>query len=237
MSSRVRIAILEDHQSIIDGYLYRLSALPEIEVAATGAFWEEFEPLLARNPADVLILDLNVPTSPENRAPFPVFHIVPQLLQTYPHLNILVISMYNQPSLIEALVEAGISGYIFKDDQASIQQLAKIVVMVACGGVYFSQGAYRDLRHSPTGHDLTPRQLEALSLCAAYPNSTTVSIAEQLGISGSTVRNLLSSAYLRLGVRTRAAAIAKAYQMGLIPSRLDSLSDPGQDFNAPRKIR
>jgi len=237
MSSQIRIAILEDHQSIVDGYRYRLSADPGIWVVATGACWEEFEPLLASNPADVLILDLNVPTSEENRAPFPVLHIIPYLLQQYPQLRILVISMYQQPSLIEALLQAGISGYIFKDDGASIQQLAKVVGIIASGGIYFSQGAYRDLRRSLPRHYITPRQLEVLSLCAAYPNDTTDSIAQMLAVSGPTVRNLLSSAYLRLGVQTRAAAIATAYEMGIIPRNLETPLDAGQDSNAPRNTR
>ena len=116
-----------------------------------------------------------------------------------------------------AFVNAGISGYIFKDDQASIQQLAKIVEIVAGGGIYFSQGAYRDLRGEQPESILTPRQLQALSLCAAQPDGDALALANKLGITGSTLRNLLSGAYLRLGVRTRAAAIAKAYQLGIFP--------------------
>jgi DNA-binding NarL/FixJ family response regulator len=145
--------------------------------------------------------------------------------------------MYQQPSLIEALLQVGISGYIFKDDGASIQQLAKVVVVIASGGFYFSQGAYRDLRRSLPRHNLTPRQLEILSLCAAYPNSTTNSIVQMLGVSGPTVRNLLSGAYIRLRVQTRAAAIAAAYEMGIIPRNLEPPPDAGQDSKAPRKTR
>jgi DNA-binding NarL/FixJ family response regulator len=95
------------------------------------------------------------------------------LLQRYPSLNILVISMFTQRSLVEALVNVGISGYIFKDDQASIQQLAKIVGAVANGGIYFSQEAYRDSHGESSDIVLTPRQLEALSLCAAHPDTDT----------------------------------------------------------------
>ena len=237
MSSRIHIAILEDHQSIVDGYRYRLSTDPGIRVVASGVCWEEFEPMLASNTADVLILDLNVPTSAENRTIFPVLHIIPNLLKKYPQLRILVISMYQQPALIEALIRAGISGYIFKDDRASIQQLAKVVGVIASGGIYFSQGAYHDLLRSLPRLNLTPRQLEVLSLCATYPNNTTDSIAQKLGVSGPTVRNLLSGAYLRLGVQTRAAAIATAYEMGIIPRSLETPPDTGQDSNAPRNTR
>ena len=88
--------------------------------------------------------------------------------------------------------------------------------IIAKGGIYFSQGAYRDASDEPADSLLTPRQLEALSLCASHPDGDTILLAGKLGITGSTLRNLLSGAYLRLGVRTRAAAIAKAQQLGII---------------------
>jgi two-component system nitrate/nitrite response regulator NarL len=219
IDSQVRVAILEDHQGIIDGYMYRLSTAPEICVVGSASWGEELDPLLSEHPADVLLLDINVPASPENRNPFPVLHLVPSLLKKYPGLHILAISGLTQNTLIEALIEAGVCGYIFKDDQASIQQLAKIVLMAASGGVYFSQGAYQSLRGNTTqanSSPLTLRQMEILSICAAYPDVTTSELAARLGIASSTLRNLLSGAYLRLDVRTRAAAIAKARQMGLL---------------------
>ncbi len=215
---KIRVAILEDHLSIIDGYLYRLSKIPEIEVVATGTYGDDLEPMMVAHPVDVLLLDINVPTSPQNNNPFPVLFTIPRLLQKHTQLEILVITMLNQHSLIEALVDVGVSGYILKDDQGSIQELGKIVTMIARGGVYFSESAYRDLRNNTAKPVLTSRQLEALSLCAAYPDSATVVLSERLGISGSTLRNLLSGTYLRLGVRTRAAAIAKAQRLGFIPS-------------------
>jgi DNA-binding CsgD family transcriptional regulator len=63
---------------------------------------------------------------------------------------------------------------------------------------------------------LSNRQTEALSLCAAYPEADTSCLAQQMGVANSTIRNLLSGAYLKLNVRNRAAAVAKARQMGLI---------------------
>ena len=214
---KIKVAILEDHLSIIDGYLYRLSKVPEIDIVATGAYGEELQPMLEAHQVDVLLLDINLPTSDKNINPFPILLAIPRMLQKYPGLTILVITMLNQHSLIEALVDAGVSGYILKDDQNSIQELGNIVTMIAGGGVYFSQRAYHDLRSDASGPQLTRRQLEGLSLCAAYPDNATRELAKQLEISSSTLRNLLSGVYLRLGVRTRAAAIEKARQLGLIP--------------------
>lgn len=215
----IRVTILDDHQSIIDGYVYRLSNLPGLEIAATISYGEELEPSLAAHPTDVLLLDINVPTSTANVNPYPILHSIPSLLEKYPDLHILVISMYAERSLIRAVMEAGASGYLLKDDRAMLQDLANVVQSVVGGGIYFSKKAHQlMLSHKtiPSGEYLSTRQLEALSLCAAYPEWTSADVAKKMSVSHSTVRNLLSGAYLRLEVRNRPAAIAKARQLGLI---------------------
>ena len=219
MSPKIKVAILEDHQSIIDGYLYRLGESPEIEVVGTAAFGEDLEPMLEKQPVHVLIMDIHVPARPGNPSPFPALPITRRIIQNFPNLNILVISILTQHTLIQALVELGISGYIFKQDGDSIRNLSNVVTVIANNGIYFSQEAHEKLRldkSAPASPTLTARQLEALVMCAAYPNRPTAEIAAQMKVANSTLRNLLSSAYLRLNVRTRDAAIARLRQMGLI---------------------
>ena len=217
MSDKIRVAILEDHQSVVDGYLYRLGQTPDVEVVATAAFGEELQPMLADHPADVLILDVGVRTGRDNPNPYPILQTIPEILDDYPDLAILVISMYNQPTLIKAVMDAGASGYILKDDRATIQALGEVVHMVARGDIHLSQQAYQQLfkRYSQDSV-ITPRQTQALSLCAAFPGETSDELAERMEIKSSTLRNLLSGAYKRLEVDNRTAAIAKARQLGLI---------------------
>jgi len=214
---KIHVAILDDHQSIIDGYLFRLGQSPDIEVVATARYTDELEALLAHTPVDVLLLDVQVPISAENPNPFPILERIPAWLQAYPELAVLVISMYNLPSLLRSVMEAGASGYLLKDDSTAIQQLPAVIRSVYGGGIFLSQQAHQKLlKRQPDWPDLTPRQIEVLSLCAAYPDATSADLAQRLGLANSTLRNLLSGAYLRLGVRNRSAAIAKAQKMGLI---------------------
>jgi len=221
-AEKIRVAILDDHQSIIDGYIYRLGATAEIDVVATANFGEELETVLSKHPADVLLLDLSVRTSPENPNPFPILYLVPKLLQKYPNLSVLIISMYAEPGLMKSIIEAGASGYILKDDQSAFRELGNVVLSVAHGGIYFSKKAHNLYlqAEATNGSDLlTPRQLEVISLCAAYPDASTADLAQKMTVSNSTVRNLLSSLYLRLGVHSRTAAVEKAREMGLITPR------------------
>jgi two-component system, NarL family, response regulator DesR len=222
MKNKIQVTIMDDHQSIVDGYLYRLSDSPEIEVVDVLSHGDELEPALKKHPVHVVLLDVHVPTSPTNPNPYPILHTIPKLLELYPDLAVLVISMHNDPGLIRAVVEAGASGYLLKEDREKLLSLGKWVMAVASGEVCFSEKVLKAF-FKKNNESLTGRQLEALSLCASYPNSKTAERAGKMKIANSTVRNLLSNAYVKLGVQTRAAAVAKARQMGLITPDLPIL--------------
>jgi two-component system nitrate/nitrite response regulator NarL len=223
---KIRVAILDDHQGIIDGYHFRLDNIPDIEVVATIRYGEELEPMLTQHPIDLLILDVTVPTGPDNRNPYPILFVIPKLLRQYPDLTVLVVTMHAQRTLIKAVLEAGATGYLLKDDHASIKELPSIIRMMVGGGIHLSQTAYQ-MVVKPRDYDLdqplNARQLEVLSLCAAHPGASTAELASRMSIESSTLRNLLSGAYLKLGVRNRAAAIAKARQMELITPESSSV--------------
>jgi DNA-binding NarL/FixJ family response regulator len=218
-TQRVHVAILDDHQSIIDGYTYRLNNTPGIELVATSLYGEELQRILQEHRVDVLLIDLSVQTAADDSTPYPVLRAIPQLLQEYPDLRVLVISMHTGPGLMRTVMEAGVNGYITKDDHEALKNLGGIVLSASNGDIYFSPEAYRlyrDYEKIGTGELLTPRQIEALSICALYPDMSTSELAGMLAVSNSTARNLLSSAYLRLGVHSRGAAIQKARNLGLV---------------------
>lgn len=219
MDKKIRVAILDDHPSIVDGYLYRLGKDAQIEIAPPMSAGEELEPALARTPVDVLLLDVGVPTSAANKNPYPILHVIPKLLAEHPNLNILVISMYAERGLIREVMAAGASGYILKDDPSANVNLAAVIKSVAAGGIHFSAEAHElYVKHLSAENNggLSPRQIQALSLCAAYPGAKNSELAKRMEIEHSTFRNLLSGAYVKLGASNRTEAIAKSRKMGLI---------------------
>lgn len=219
MVSPIKVAILEDHQSIIDGYQMRLDDTSGIKVVGIANNGEELNHMLEeRIDFDVLIMDVNVPTSSINENPIPILHYVPKILSNRPNLNILIVSMHSQPSLVQALADAGVSGYIFKHDSNSIRKLPAIIKSIVTGTRYFAGTPLEEtLNDPPAKFLLTSRQLEILVYCASDPDLSTEQIATQMGIASSTIRNQLSEIYERLNVHTKAAAIAKARQLGIIP--------------------
>ncbi len=227
MPKKIRVAALDDHLGIIDGYLYRLNRSPEVEMVGAATNAADFEKLLTTQAVDLVFLDVWAPTSPDNSNPYPILHFIPQLLENYPHLAILVISAVSERALIQGVIEAGANGYILKEDTASIQNLAAIIAAVADGGIHLSPLAGEQLRkrQTKTGEPaLTPRQLEALSLAASHPDWSRGALAKGMAISNSTFRNLLHNSYLRLGVNTLSAAIFRARQLGMITPQNPPLS-------------
>ena len=224
---KVRVTILDDHQITVDGYYYRLGNHPEVEIVDSLRFGEELAASLVKHPTDVLLLDFSFPTSPDNPNAYPILTEIPKLLQVYPNLAVLMISMFAERSIIRSVMEAGASGYILKDDSDAIQDLANIILAVADGGIYLSERAGQ--RYQKTGDvaggNLTRRQLEVLLLCAAFPGSTTAELAQKMCVSNSTVRNLLSGAYLKLQAHTRAGALHEARRLGLLTSDAPALSN------------
>ena len=219
MSKKIRVTILDDHQTIVDGYHHRLDNSPRVEIAATIHYGDELKETLKKHPTDVLLLDVGVPASAENPNPYPILHVIPDLLQEHPNLTMLVISMYAERNLIRAIMEAGASGYILKEDQATLQDLENVIASVASGGIHLSRQAKDALLRKGDEDGEAPlakRQLEVLALCLSYPDSSTADLARMMSITNSTVRNLLSGAYIKLGVHNRIAAVTKARQMGLI---------------------
>jgi DNA-binding NarL/FixJ family response regulator len=217
--ARIKIAILDDHQGILDGYSYRLQNADDIEIVAMITYGEVLENILSANAVDLLILDVQVPISPNNHNPYPILYQIPKLIQVFPHLKILVISMHTERTLIQAAMNAGARGFILKDDNLVIKELASIVRSIHCGGIFMSEYAFQQLsknREATVMNLLTSRQIEALSLSSAYPDESSEEIAQKMNIAHSTFRNILSEAYLRLEVSNRAAAIEKARQLGLI---------------------
>jgi two-component system, NarL family, nitrate/nitrite response regulator NarL len=224
MCSNIRLAILDDHQSIVDGYCSRLKEDAGIEVAATITYGDDLLPTLKNQQIDVLILDVSVPASQKNPNPYPILHLIPEIRRDYPALRILVISMHNQKVLINKIMEAGANGYLLKDDIQAIRCLAPIVRTIAGGSIHLSDAVYRKLAASPFPKSILSRQqINILSLFAAYPDETVNQIANRDQLSIGVVNSILYGIYNNLGVHNRVEAIAKARQLGLISPEMNIL--------------
>ena len=223
----LRVATLDGFQGILDGYRFRFDPLPNVTVVVESLYATDFEAALASSsPVDVALMALHAPMSPSNPSTYPVMYTLPRLLERYPRLAIVIFAAQANAPQIHAIIEAGARGYIYKGDAQIYPVLGQVLAIVHQGGTYYSptsQGALRQMDGQPGKHPLlTKRQLEALSLCAAYPHYTISDVAQVMGVRASTARNMLSQSYERLEVASRHEAVARAETLGLVTNRHDA---------------
>lgn len=210
VESPVRLIVLNNRQIEIDDIRYRLAGERDIRITGVVRFGRRLWPMLEQEPADLLLADKAVPAESGGSASFDVLAHLPELRQLCPNLKVAIIATEAGGAEMRVARRRGACGFLLRGDHETWANLAQVVRHIASGG-YFLGGGYDDVwdttKANPDG--LTPRQLEILELLAAHPDMTTYAVALRLGVAHSTVRNLLSNAYLRLGVSTRAAAIAR----------------------------
>jgi DNA-binding NarL/FixJ family response regulator len=169
--------------------------------------------LVHRTRPDVLLLDLFI--EPE----FDALATVRSLRVDFPDLKICLLSAYLEPSLVRDMLQAGVYGYILKDDDY-VSRIDAIVRDLADGEIYLSPQAYAALAQATRSEGkekaqlLSEREVEVLRLAKrGLPNPQ---IAQSLHISPGTVRNHLSAVYRKLGVHSRHEALQIAEERRLI---------------------
>ena len=214
----IRVLIADDHPVFLAGLEALLSATPGIEVvgqAASGA--EVVSGVQAQRP-DVVVLDLNMP------GPGGIATI--RELGTRSSARVLVLTMYDDDSLVFDAVRAGALGYVLKG--AHPDEIVLGVEAVARGEAVFGTALAARMadwfaRPDPF-LELTPRQRDVLALLARGLKNQ--AIADRLGVSLKTVRNLVSEILTKLQVPDRATAGERARQAGL-GRRPGTLPEPG----------
>jgi DNA-binding NarL/FixJ family response regulator len=129
-----------------------------------------------------------------------------------PTIPIVIVSMLDDPAVIRRAMISGAAGYIPKSSSGEL--IAAALQTVLAGGIYLPRELIADMQLHPAtlrggtaeGGALTPRQTAVLSLVANGKSNKT--IARELGISEATVKFHVTAVIRKLGVSTRAEAIA-----------------------------
>lgn len=210
LGSPIAIAILNNRQIEIDGIHYRLTGERDIRISAVARYGVELPRLLAQGVVDLLLADQSTPAAPGDAAPYPILQRLPDLRRDHPRLKVALVAARGESVDARQARRAGACGFLLKGDHAAWADLARVVRWLVAGGHYASPTLIDPWTEGDVEHDgLTARQAEVLALLADHPDMTTYEAALRLGIAHSTLRNMLSQSYARLGVSTRAAAIAR----------------------------
>jgi two-component system response regulator DesR len=198
----IRVLLAED-QGMVRGALATLLGLEDdIEVAGEAARGDEaIERALELRP-DVVLLDIEMPGADG-------LEVTAVLRDRAPGVRVLIVTTFGRPGYLRRAMEGGAAGFLLKD--APAPELAAAIRRVAAGERVVDPGLAAAAL-SEGDSPLTPREREVLG--ASLRHGTVAEIADALHLSPGTVRNHLSSAIQKLGVRTRAEALRTAEDKG-----------------------
>ncbi len=236
----ITLVLIDDHVMIHDAVTFQLAGLPDIALVGTGTSGEEIEPLIERYQPDVILIDLSIPptleTNVRQAGRYPVLPAIKRLRKKYPVTKFLILSGDVTDVLLEASLDAGVVGYLLKDDGMS-RCLPKALRVVVSGGLFFSPEISRRIfeihaadPNSGQAHAiLTPRQVDVLQINVRNPPRPYTEHAREMGISVSTFRNHTRNIFETLNVPNIASAIIRAFQLGILPIDLLFPVDKGLD--------
>jgi len=198
----IRVVVVDDHPHVAIALHTLLNETPEIQLVAESRHGLQVPALVRRTRPDLLLLDVFI--EPE----FDALSTVRDLRTDFPELKICLLSAFIEPSLVRDLLQAGVHGYILKDDDY-VSKIHTIIQDVINGKIYLSPQAYEALAQAARSEGkeqvLSEREVEVLQLAKrGLPNPQ---IAQALHISPGTVRNHLSAIYRKLNVHTRYEAL------------------------------
>jgi two-component system response regulator DevR len=198
------LMIVDDHAVVREGLEAMLGSDPGIGRITTAASVADAIKACATARPDVMLLDQRMPGSDG-------FSGLDLILPKWPSIRILMLSASASAAEVALASRHGAAGYLSKTaDRAT---LLKAIRTVAAGGTSFQSDQVAP------GDDpgLSARELEVLHhLGRGLSNED---LGQALGVSGETIKSHTKAIFAKLQVAGRAEAVARAYELGLMPSQ------------------
>ena len=207
----IRVAVAEDHPLYRKGLSEAIRERAELSLVAEAADGRTALAQIRDHRPDVAVLDVKMPQLDGVQ----VLHAIQRdALST----RIILLSAFIDGELVHQALSRGAAGFLSKESSGA--GVCEAVALVARGGVVLGPemqsvlaGELR-LRAPVDGPRLSERESQILVLLAEGLSSG--DIAQELGVSGPTVKSHLRHLYEKLEVSDRAAAVARAMRSGLL---------------------
>jgi len=176
----IRLAIAEDHQSLIDGIKLLLKYEENISIVGTANDGEALLKIVRLKQPSVVLVDIRMPKMDGITA-------TRIIKKEFPHTKVLAFTMFDQTEAVEQMLDAGASGYILKN--SSLKEVLNAIITVSQGETYFDANINTNILNTEIKTKnkgvLTKRQIEILELVAF--GKTSREIADELFIGFHTV--------------------------------------------------
>ncbi len=196
----IRVLIVDDHRVVRLGLEALLDETDDLELVGWAGDGEEAVRLAAALKPDVVLMDLNMPTTDGVEA-------TRQIVSNNAGVNIVVLTSFSDRERVLAAIDAGAIGYQLKD--ADTRTLLESIRNAADGHSPLDPRVATEVlasraRGSQDVTQLTDREEDVLRLVG--DGLLNKQIARQLGISESTVKSHLTRVFQTIGVQDRTQA-------------------------------
>ena len=213
----VRVAIADDSLLVREGLSELLAGEAGIEVVASCADLPSLLDAIDENSPDVVVTDIRMPPTQSDEG----IRAAIQLRDTHPHIGVVVLSQYDEPSYALALLEGGSArrGYLLKERVHDRAQLVSAIESVAEGGSFIDPtivevlvAANARVGRSPLS-ELTPREQEVLAELAQ--GKSNAAIADSLFLTKRAVEKHINSIFFKLNL-SEAEDVSKRVKAALM---------------------
>lgn len=224
--------LVDDHALFREGVVEIFAAEEDIRVVGEAENGAQAIALAKGEKPDVILLDVEMPVMGAETA-------IEGILRVSPSSKVLVLTMHDEPRLVQKLLTLGARAYMVKSATrgellAAVRTLARVKDRVVLS---VSHSTVERLR-SQEKDMLSDRELEVLLLAARAMSNNR--IASYLHISEGTVKRHFTNIFAKLGASSKADAIQKALKSRLITFRdlqTDEVHDLPNEFPDHRSGR
>ncbi len=207
-----KIILADDHQFLLDGIISVLKDVPNVEVVATAQNGFELMDAVAKEKPALVILDLNMPG-------YDGLQCLQKIKANFPEIKVLVLTNYNQPTLVEEVKKMKADGYLVKNSSAA--ELKEAVGKILSGEKHFPDVS--ELRKLPEDSyffddflkkfQLTKREVDIIRLICEEMSSK--EMATKLFLSELTINTHRRNILRKLEVKNIAGLMnfAKEHQL------------------------
>ena len=211
-NKKIALAIVDDHQIVIDGLKSLLHGHDQFEVLIECTRPLEMIALIEKQSIDILMTDVMMPGL--NGA-----ELSKLVHQKFPEIKILALSMSGQGDLVNQMIDdADISGYVLKN--IGKQELVKALEKISGGGIYFSEEVLHEMsrasemkKENEEAH-LTTRETEIIQLIEKELSNK--QIAEKLFLSDRTIETHRKNIFRKTNTSSVIGLVKYAYEHKLI---------------------
>jgi len=214
----IQLVLVDDHHLVRDGIKALIADEKNIQISGEASSGKELFEILQNQVPDIIVLDISLPD-------ISGIEITKRLTESYPDINVLILSMYTNEDFIMNAFKAGAKGYLPKN--AKREELLEAINTIYSGEEYYSEfisGIMLKsfIRKSKAPHEdsdkkdsrLTSRETEILKLSAEGDSNQ--DIADKLNISIRTVESHKNHIMQKLGLRSTADMIIYAIKNKII---------------------